>query len=205
MIKKSKFTLLVLAFITTGTLAQNKETPLTSVLSKYSAKWPKTVTFSQTTTIYGPNGERKQTWYEAGSFPDYFRIDFNREKGSSVLINKDKEYYFKEGKLVRTGPNTNPLILITNGMYFLPKDTVVKKLLNLGIDESKFHRYNWKGRKVIVVGTTTTDTTKAQLWFDEKELYLVRFIQPDGKDTMDVRFDFFIIYVIFKFSGCFSI
>lgn len=168
-----------------GTQAQ---THLNKVINRYGGNWPKAITFTQTTTMYSAKGETKQTWYEAGIFPKYFRIDFDREKGNTVIFNNDKEYYFKENKLTRTGKINNPLIYLLGGMYFDSIDTVKSKLSKSGIDISKESTNVWKGRPVLVIGAKEGDTISSQLWFDVKEMYLLRFIKNDPKSKMDVRF-----------------
>lgn len=168
--------------------AQEVSQALNKVIETYGGKWPKTLSFTQTTTLFSPTGETKQTWYEAGSLPEKFRIDFNREKGNTVIFNNGKEYYFRENKLTRTGPIHNPLIYILGGMYFDSKDSVEQKLKNLGVDTKTESAGLWKGKNVLIVGALTGDTTKTQLWFDKKDLYLVRFLQNEGKDKMDIHF-----------------
>ncbi|TKC07476.1 LolA family protein [Pedobacter frigoris] len=185
MLKKSLF---FAALVALNLNTQAQTNILSKVIGRYGGKWPKTLSFTQTTTLFTPKGEVKQTWFEAGSLPNYFRIDFNREKGNTVIFDGDKEYYFKENKLTRTGKNNNPLIYLLGGMYFDSIDTVKNKLSKIGVDHTLESTNTWNGKNVLVVGTTKDDATKTQLWFDAKELYLVRFIQKEENSTLDVHF-----------------
>lgn len=178
------FTLMLL----TITSVRAQTTIIEKVMKNYSQKWPKTISFTQNTTFYTPTGETKQTWYEAGAFPEKFRIDFDREKGNAVIFNDRKEFYFKEHQLSRTGANNNPLIYLLGGMYFEKIDTVKSKLSKLGINMIIESDSTWKGRNILILGATKGDTTKSQLWFDSKNLYLVRFINNNGNSQMDVHF-----------------
>lgn len=180
--------IMLVASILIGTTNIKAQTVIDQVLKTYGNKWPKTLSFTQTTTLFTANGEVKQTWFEAGSLPKYFRIDFNRDKGNSVIFNGNTSFRFKEHKLVQTGVNNNPLIYLLGGMYFEKIDTVNSKLTKLGVDIKTQEKGVWKGKSVQILGAKAGDTTKTQLWFDTKELYLVRFIQHTGKDLMDIHF-----------------
>ena len=37
--------------------------------ARYGDRWYRTLTFVQTTTFHTPQGERQETWYEAGELP----------------------------------------------------------------------------------------------------------------------------------------
>lgn len=163
-------------------------TIIEKVMKSYGQKWPRTISFTQNTTLYTPTGEVKQTWYEAGAFPEKFRIDFDREKGNTVIFTDNKEFYFKAHQLSRTGANNNPLIYLLGGMYFEKIDTVKSKLSKIGINTLIESDGTWKGRDILILGAAKGDTTKSQLWFDAKNLYLVRFINSNGNNQMDVHF-----------------
>lgn len=179
---------MLLLLIVDSVNAQQKNEVLANVINKYSGKWPKTLSFSQTTTLYRPTGEEKQKWYEVASFPDKFRIDFNMSKGNSVIFNNNQEYYFRENKLSRSGVISNPLIYLLGGMYFDSLDTVKHKLTKLGINTNKQDIGIWKNKSVFILGALDGDTTKTQLWFDSEELYLIRFVNNTKQGVMDVHF-----------------
>ncbi len=170
--------------------AQTQGNLVDDLITKYGGKWPKTISFTQKTVILTDTSKVHQTWYEAGSFPNLFRIDFDREKGNSVIFNGDKQYRFSDHKLTRTSINNNPLIYLVGGLYFDEADTVKQKLSKMGVNVNLEHKGTWKGRSVRIIGDNSGDTTKNQLWYDEEHLYLVRFIQNiNSKIRMD--FDFY--------------
>lgn len=184
--KITSFTLLL--FTGFYCLAQNQGSLINRVMERYGGKWPKTLTFTQKTTFYTQEGKHKQTWYEAGIFPDKFRIDLDVEKGSSLIFNGDKEYRFKDNKLVSTGPNNNPLIYLIAGMYFDTTDIVQKKLTAMGVNVNAEFTTQLNGRRIQVVGSHKDGTMENQIWYDSENLYIVRFIQWKGINKMDIHF-----------------
>lgn len=158
------------------------------VIDKHQKNWPKTISFTQTTTLFTANGVEKKTWYEAGSLPRFFRIDFDRAKGNTVIFDGSTSFRFKDHKLVKTGLNNNPLIYLLGGMYFDQIDTVKAKLNKMGIDLNISDKTIWNGKDVLVVGAKAGDTSKTQLWFDQQNLYLVRFVDRANQGNMDIHF-----------------
>lgn len=169
--------------------AQKTSSLIDELVNKYCGKWPKSISFTQKTVLINDSTKIYQTWYEAGIFPDRFRIDFDRAAGSSAIFSGDKQYRFTNGKLTRTSPNNNFLIYLVGGMYFHPLDSVKKTISNIGIDINEENMTTWKGKKVRVLGAKEGDLTKNQIWYDEKDLYLVRFIHNlNPKVQMDYHF-----------------
>jgi outer membrane lipoprotein-sorting protein len=184
----TKSTLLFLLALNLALTVHAQNSVLNRTFIKYAGKWPKTISFTQETTFFRENGVVRQTWYEAGSFPDYFRIDFDRAKGDAVIFNGDEEFYFKVNVLTKKGKNNNPLIYLLGGMYFDSLDTAQAKLSKMGIGIDQQTTSIWKGRKAVVLGAKKGDTTSTQLWFDAKELYLVRYINNENASKLDVHF-----------------
>lgn len=156
------------------------------LIKTYGGKWPKTISFTQNTYIYTDTSKVYQRWYEIGIFPDYFRIDFDKEKGNSVIFNGDKQFRFNNHQLTRTSTNNNPLIYLVGGMYFDSASDVKKNLTAMGVDVTRERKDTWKGKKVRIIG----QADQSQLWYDAEHLYLVRFKQKvNNQITMD--FDFY--------------
>lgn len=65
-------------------------------------------------------------------------------------------------------------------MYFYPFDTVVNTLTRWGYDLNKFHEDKWQGNAVYVIGTNTNNEKVNQLWIDQKNLYVVRFLKYEN-------------------------
>ncbi|MCU0434939.1 MAG: hypothetical protein MUC87_15895 [Bacteroidia bacterium] len=145
----------------------------------YAGKWYNTLTFEQTTHFY-QNGVKAgtQTWYEAGIYPNLFRIDFGSpDSGDAYISRHDTAYLFRRGKLSRTMPEVNELLFLFGGMYHYPADTAVKKITAMGYNLSETHSTTWKGRKAQVVGAKPADTLAPQIWFDLEHRYVVRIIR----------------------------
>jgi len=158
------------------------ETALQKMHSKYAGKWYKTFTFNQTTERYRNDSLlRSETWYEAASFPDKFRIDFgNVDSGNAVLYKGDSAYNFRRGKLRSAKKDANDLTFLLGGMYFYPYDQVVSKMKELGYDLSRSHEDNWKGKAVYVIGANTNGEKVNQLWIEKDRLIVVRFLKYEN-------------------------
>jgi len=161
--------------------------------TKYAKSWYKTATFVQKTTTFQADGTKKvETWYEAMSLPGSLRIDFTPTKdGNGILFTNSQIYVFKDGK-VETKPFVHPLMVLGFDVYALPQADVLDKLKGLKFDLSIFHEDTWQERPVYVVGAKEGDLHSPQFWIDQKNLYFVRFIRPQGKDgaqTQETQFN----------------
>jgi len=158
------------------------ETTLQKMHSRYAGKWYKTFTFTQTTEVYRNDSlRRSDTWYEAASFPDKFRIDFgNIDSGNAVLFKGDSAYNFRRGTLRSARKDANDLTFLLGGMYFYPYDQVVTKIKELGYDLSKSHEDLWKGKAVYVIGASADGEKVNQLWIEKDRLIVVRFLKYEN-------------------------
>jgi hypothetical protein len=155
----------------------------------HTGKWYKTLTFQQTTKFY-QNGvlAGEQTWYEAGVYPNLFRIDFGSpDSGNTYISRNDTAYLFRKGQLMRTTPEVNELLFLYGGMYFLPEDTVVSRMRSMGFDLSKTHRKKHNARKIVVVGAASGDTVSPQIWFDAEYHYVIRILRKRNGHQEDIR------------------
>jgi outer membrane lipoprotein-sorting protein len=162
--------------------------------AKYAKSWYKTATFVQKTTKFQPDGTKKvETWYEAMSLPGSLRIDFTPTKdGNGILFINSQLYVFKEGKVDASRAFVHPLMVLGFDVYGLPQADVIDKLKGLKFDLSIFREDTWQGRPVYVVGAKEGDLHSPQFWIDQKNLYFVRFIRPQGKDgaqTQETQFN----------------
>ena len=161
---------------------------------RYAAKWYKTLTFTQTTTRYDPDGTaHPETWYEAIEVPGKLRIDFDPvAKGSGYQFVGDVLNIFEDGKLKSSNPFVHPLLLLGFDVYLLPPDESINKLTKLGYDLSIIREDTWQGRPAYVVGAKAGDMQSSQFWIDKKELYFVRSLGPAGRDktkTSETQFN----------------
>jgi hypothetical protein len=137
--------------------------------AQYAGKWFQTLQFTQENTRYAANGrlERSQ-WKEYMLVPGRLRIEFLPATGGNGAIYADGNIYsFEGGKLARTAPQVNILLILTADVYAQPVETSTRLLSGLGVDLTKLRGDTWNGHKVWVVGTTVaTDLTSPQFWVD---------------------------------------
>jgi hypothetical protein len=155
---------------------------LKTMFKQYGGKWYKTFTFIQTTERYRNDSlQSTQTWYEAASFPDKFRIDFgNVDSGNAVIYKGDSSYNFRRGKLLRTRKDANDLTFLLGGMYFYTYEVAAEKMKSLGYDLSKSFETTWKGKPVYVIGAAVESEKLNQLWIDKDKLVMVRFFKYEN-------------------------
>jgi hypothetical protein len=186
-----RYVLLICALLTMTTAAARADKVKTSedlireMQKKHSKSWYKTLTFVQKTTEHHQDGTTKvSTWYEAFSAPGKLRIDFDPVKdGNGILFSNYTIYRFKDGKQADSRPFVHPLLLLGFDVYFLPVEEMINKLKDLKFDLSEFHEDVWQGKPVYVVGAKAGDLRSRQFWIDKKNLYFVRLIEPNAKDS----------------------
>ncbi len=167
---------------------------LRAMQKKYEGKWYKTITFTQKTTEYRPDGTTHASiWYEALAMPGRLRIDFDPIKdGNGILFTNDTFYDIKGGKVNGSRALVHPLLVLGFDVYFQPVEQTATKLKELGFDLSVVREDTWQGRPVYVVGAKAGDLHSSQFWIDKERLYFVRMLQPAGKDkkqTADTQFN----------------
>jgi hypothetical protein len=165
----------------------------------YAGKWFRTLTFTQTTTIRGANGqERVETWYEAAQSPTRLRIDVgDPAQGNGIIATPDSTYVMRAGRLAATQPRGNVFIPLIQGVYAQPVDESVRQLQANGLPVTTVREDTWQGRRVYVVGATApTDTISPQFWVDAERLVAVRVLLPAGPNAqgapLDVHLDEYV-------------
>ena len=163
----------------------NTEELVAALQKKYAKSWYKTATFVQKTTNIDKDGNKKvEIWYEALSVPGSLRIDFTPVKdGNGILFTNDQIYSFKNGAVTNNRPFVHPLMVLGFDIYRLPQSEVIEKLKGLKFDLSVFREDMWQGRPVYVVGAKAGDLHSFQFWIDQKNLYFVRMLHPNGRDA----------------------
>lgn len=157
---------------------------------KNRSSWFKEFTFTQETIRYDQNGAVRDTaiWYEAVSYPDLFRIDYN-DQGQFVVFRNDSSYRFKDYAFQRAALEPQEFLLFKGGMYYIPASSVKKKLEDYGYDISTFREDRFNGRRVYVVGAKSDDLNTKQFWIDADHYYTVRRIsQVSNGKTLDVQY-----------------
>jgi hypothetical protein len=175
------------AFKTTDKITGEKV--LAKMHKRYTGKWYKNFTFTQTTQMFKNDSLTKTTtWYETIVFPDYFRITIGEPNdGNAVIYKKDSSYNFRKGKLVQKGLRNEDIPFLLGGMYFIPFDSVKSKMKTEGYDITKAHESVWEGKKVYVIGSETDDEKTSQLWIDKEKLVVVRFVKYLPTMKQDAR------------------
>lgn len=156
--------------------------------ARYAGTWFQTLQFTQENTRYLTNGrtERSQ-WKEYMLVPGRLRIEFLPASGGNGAIYADGNVYsFEGGKLSRTSPQVNVLLVLTADVYAQPPATSARQLAGVGIDLARLRSDTWNGRPVWIVGSTgPTDLGSPQFWVDADSWAVLRVIDrpPQGGPT----------------------
>jgi hypothetical protein len=185
---------LVVAWAALGADAiENGEALVRAMHSRYENSWYDTMSFTQKSTTYLPDGTTKvATWYEASSLPGKLRIDFGEpSEGNAAIFADGSIFFFQKGKQTSTRPLLNMLLVLGFDIYKQSPETTLAELKQEGIDVTKFHEESWQGEPAYVVGADQGDLKSKQFWVEKKRLLFVRLIEPGQRDpnvTSDTRF-----------------
>ncbi|MBA2565983.1 MAG: hypothetical protein H0V09_11265 [Gemmatimonadetes bacterium] len=166
---------------------------LQAMHDRYDGRWPRNVTFVQTSTFHEPDGKtRQETWYEATA-PGVLRIDIAPvDSGNGIVFRNDSIYQFKRDSLVAAVAQMHPLMVLSRDVYEIPVERTAEKLRALGFDLGKLREDMWQGRPVYVIGAVAGDEKSAQFWIEKENLLFVRLLQPSKKDAAvmeEIRFN----------------
>ncbi len=169
------------------------EDVLRAMHSRYQSSWYKTLTFTQKSTTYKPDGTSSaEMWYEAALLPGKLRIDIGPPaNGNGYLMLDGTAAIFKDKQLVKTIPLVNMLLVLGFDVYTQETATTIKVVKGEGYDLSKVHEDTWDGHTVYVVGANKGDENTRQFWINKDNLLFVRVIEPtraDPKKLDDIRF-----------------
>jgi hypothetical protein len=166
---------------------------LTAMHDRYAQNWYDTVTFTQKSTTFNPDGTSKsETWYEAAMLPGKLRIDIGPPAdGNGVIIADGTLTAFKKGEISATRPLVHMLLILGFDVYRQPPQTTIDQVKGQGFDLNKLHEDTWDGQAVYVVGADKGDLKSKQFWIQKNSMFFVRMIEPDERDqskTNDTRF-----------------
>ena len=128
---------LVLAFaclLVSGVASANKisdgDALVRAMHSRYQDSWYGTMTFTQKSATYNPDGTTKlDTWYEAASLPGKLRIDIGPPAdGNGALLVDGTAFFFQKGEQKGTRPLTNMLLVLGFDVYRQPPETTLAQL-----------------------------------------------------------------------------
>ncbi|MGA7220639.1 MAG: hypothetical protein WBX38_20160 [Candidatus Sulfotelmatobacter sp.] len=170
------------------------EDVLRAMHDRYAKSWYETLTFTQKSTTYNPDGTSKvETWYEALAMPGKLRIDIGTPSdGNGYLMVDGTLTIFKAGKEAATRPLVNMLLVLGFDVYRQAPEETIKVVKAEGYDLSKVHEESWEGHPVYVVGAEKGDLESKQFWIDKDRLLFVRIFEPtqaDAKKFQDIRFE----------------
>ena len=171
----------------------NGEGLLRAMHDRYQATWYSTLTFTQKTTTYKPDGASKvDMWHEAALLPGKLRIDFGEPSdGNGALFVDGTVTLFRGGKVSGSRVNVNILLVLGFDVYRQPPETTFNVVKGEGYDLTKLREDVWEGRPAYVVGADKGDLTSKQFWVEKDTLLFVRVIEPsqnDPKTLDDIRF-----------------
>lgn len=189
---------LLVPFLLTLTLAhaqavRNGEAVLRAMHDRYRTSWYDTLTFTQKSTTYNPDGTtRVETWYEAALLPGRLRIDIGPPSdGSGFVLVDGIVTTIKDGKVSGTRPRVNMLLVLGFDVYRQEPQITIEVVKGQGYDLAKLREDTWQGHPVYVVGADKGDLQSRQFWVEKDTLLFVREIEPsrsDPKKVDDIRF-----------------
>jgi hypothetical protein len=160
---------------------------------RYQSKWYKTVTFTQKSTTYKPDGTSSaEMWYEAASLPGKLRIDIGPPADNNGYLMVDGTIsILKKGVLAKTDHYVNILLVLGFDAYTQDPATTIEVVKGESYDLNKFHEDTWDGKAAYVVGADKGDLKSKQFWVEKDTLLFVRVIEPSRGDpakVSDIRF-----------------
>ena len=191
-----RYTLLLLALSSTLARAQqirNGEDLLRAMHDRYQSTWYQTVTFTQKSTTYKPDGSSSaETWYEAASIPGKLRIDIGPPAdGKGYVLVDGNVSIVKDNKVVSTRHSVNMLLVLGFDVYRQDPGKTIEVVKGEGYDLSKLREDTWDGKTAYVVGAEKGDLKSKQFWVAKDTVLFVREIEPardDAAKSDDIRF-----------------
>ncbi|MGB8581237.1 MAG: hypothetical protein WCD47_10485 [Candidatus Sulfotelmatobacter sp.] len=171
----------------------NGEGVLRAMHKRYKASWYETVTFTQKSTTYNPDGSTKvETWYEAALLPGKLRIDIGpAADGNGYVLADGNVTTMKDGKVTGSRPLVNMLLVLGFDVYRQDPQTTIDVVKAQGYDLTKLREDTWEGHPVYVVGAAKGELQSRQFWVEKDTLLFVRVLEParsDPKKAEDIRF-----------------
>jgi len=166
---------------------------LRAMHERYKDSWYKTLTFTQKSTTYKPDGtSTADMWYEAAMLPGKLRIDIGKPvDGNGYVLVDGNVSIVQEDKVAGTRPLVNMLLVLGFDVYTQDPEITIKVVKGQGYDLSKLREDTWEGRPAYVVGADKGDLTSKQFWVAKDTLLFAREIEPardDPKKVDDIRF-----------------
>jgi outer membrane lipoprotein-sorting protein len=189
--------ILILALLTSDVVQaqsiRNGEDLLRAMHDRYKDSWYQTVTFTQKSTTYKPDGtSTAETWYEAALLPGKLRIDIGpASDGKGYVFSDGSVTVIKENKVVANVKDINMLLVLGFDVYRQAPEATINVVKGEGFDLSKLREDLWEGKPAYVVGAEKDDLKSKQFWIAKDTLLFLREIEParDNPSKLnDIRF-----------------
>jgi len=172
---------------------RNGEDLLRAMHNRYKDSWYQTVTFTQKSTTYKPDGASSaETWYEAALLPGKLRIDIGPPTaGKGYIFSDGTLTVIKDNKVAATQKDVNMLLVLGFDVYRADPEATIRIVKDEGYDLSKLREDVWEGKPAYVAGAGTGDLKSKQFWVMKDTLLFVRDIEPargDATKVDDIRF-----------------
>src|SRR5215472_15664602 len=101
---------------------------LRAMHDRYQSSWYQTVTFTQKSTTYKPDGTNSaETWYEAASIPGKLRIDIGApSEGNGLVLVDGNISIVKKNQVTGTRSSINMLLVLGFDVYRQYPETTIK-------------------------------------------------------------------------------
>ncbi len=184
---------LVLGGASNAAEVKSGEVLVKAMHDRYASTWYKTVTFTQKSTTFNPDGTTKvETWYEAALLPGKLRIDIGpASDGNGYLLVDGNVTVFHGGEIKASRAQQNMLLVLGFDVYAQSPAATLAIAKQEGFDAGKFHEDIWEGKPVYVFGAEKGDLKSKQFWVEKERLLFVRLLEPDTADpnkSQDIRF-----------------
>ena len=186
--------LVLLPFLSPAQEIRDGEALLRAMHSRYQSSWYRTLTFTQKSTTYKPDGSTTtETWYEAALLPGKLRIDVGPPSdGNGYVLTDGKVTIVKANHIDSSRPLVNMLLVLGFDVYCQDPETAIGIVKGEGYDLSKLREDMWEGHPAYVVGATDkSDLKSRQFWVAKDTLLFLREIEPAQQDAAkveDIRF-----------------
>jgi outer membrane lipoprotein-sorting protein len=191
-----RFPLLILLSLTLAHAedVRTGEDVLRAMHDRYAKSWYETLTFTQKSTTYNPDGTTKvDMWHEALKAPGKLRIDIGAPSdGNGYLMVDGTLTVIKADKEAGTRPLVNMLLVLGFDVYRQAPETTASVAKAEGYDLTKVHEETWEGQPVYVVGAEKGDLKAKQFWVDKNRGLFMRLLEPTQSDPnkfQDIRFE----------------
>ena len=138
---------------------RNGEDLLRAMHDRYKDSWYQTVTFTQKSTTYKPDGTSSaETWYEAARLPGKLRIDIGpATDGKGYIFSDGNVTVIKENKVVAQRKDINMLLVLGFDVYRQDPEATIKSRQGRGLRSVEGPRRFMGGKTAYVVGAEKGD------------------------------------------------